>query len=336
MKTIQQVPLQQIDVSDETFSVNFMPDLGRLRSSIKEIGLIEPVVLKKKSQGYQIVCGFRRVWLTLESGIPTIDARVFGEKEVDDIRLFSISLHENATSRGFNTVETALALDKLIHHFQISPSSVIDTFLPLFSLETNEKILNTYLSLARMEEDVKRYVVQEKVSRSNIRRFSSLTSEDRTAVLSLVSSLRLGENSLRETLTLLEEISPREQQTIREIVDRPEIQTILSHDEFTPSQRTERVKKVLMNLRYPRMHRLEETFDEKRKAFHLPAGLSVHHQPYFEGRGLRMELRFETLEEYRSLLASLSSLSEKEAFHGNAGREDVMCGLSKDPDVVSD
>ena len=194
------------------------------------------------------------------------------------------------------------------------PSSVIDTFLPLFSLETNEKILNTYLSLARMEEDVKRYVVQEKVSRTNIRRFSSLTSEDRTAVLSLVSSLRLGENSLRETLTLLEEISPREQQTIREIVDRPEIQAVLSHDEFTPSQRTERVKKVLMNLRYPRMHRLEETFDEKRKAFHLPAGLSVHHQPYFEGKGLRIELRFETLEQYRSLLASLSVLSEKEAF----------------------
>jgi hypothetical protein len=314
MKTILQVPLQQIDVSDETFSVNFMPDLGRLRSSIKEIGLIEPVVLKRKSQGYQIVCGFRRVWLALESGIPTIDARVFGETEVDDIRLFSISLHENATGRGFNTVETALALDKVVHHFQISPSSVIDTFLPLFSLETNEKILNTYLSLARMEEDVKRYVVQEKVSRTNIRKFSSLTSEDRTAVLSLISSLKLGENSLRETLTLLEEISPREQQTIGEIVDRPEIQTILSHDEFTPSQRTERVKKVLMNLRYPRIHRLEETFDEKRKAFHLPAGLSVHHQPYFEGRGLRIELRFETLEQYRSLLASLSVLSEKDAF----------------------
>jgi ParB family transcriptional regulator, chromosome partitioning protein len=314
MKTIQQVPLQQIDVSDETFSVNFMPDLGRLRSSIKEIGLIEPVVLKKRNQGYQIVCGFRRVWLALESGIPTIDARVFGEKDVDDPRLFSIALHENATGRGFNTVETALALDKLVHHFQTLPSSVIDTFLPLFSLETNEKILNTYLSLARMEDDVKRYVVQEKVSRTNIRKFSSLTSEDRTAVLSLVSSLRLGENSLRETLTLLEEISPREQQTIREIADRPEIQAILSRDEFTPSQRTERVKKVLMNLRYPRMHRLEETFDEKRKAFHLPAGLSVHHQPYFEGRGLRIELRFETLEQYRSLLASLSVLSEKETF----------------------
>ncbi len=68
MKTIQQVPLQQIDVTDETFSVNFMPDLEKLRSSIKEVGLIEPVVLKKKNQGYQIVCGFRRIRLALGTG----------------------------------------------------------------------------------------------------------------------------------------------------------------------------------------------------------------------------------------------------------------------------
>jgi ParB family chromosome partitioning protein len=314
MKTIQQVPLQQIDVSDETFSVNFMPDVEKLRSSIREVGMIEPVVLKKKGQGYQIVCGFRRMRLASELGISAIEARVFEEKERDDIQFFSISLHENATGRGFNAVEVAVALDKLVRRFQVSPSTVIQTFLPLFSLETNEKILNTFLSLARMEEDVKRYVVRERVSRTNIRRFSTLTPEDRTAVLSLISSLKLGENSLRETLTLLEEIAPREHRTIREIVDRPEIQAILSHEEFTPSQRTERVKKVLLHLRYPRMHQLEETFDEKAKALHLPAGLSVRHEPYFEGKGLRIELRFGTLEEYRSLLALISALPENEAF----------------------
>ena len=314
MKTIQQVPLAQIDLSDETFSVNFMPDLEKLRSSIKEVGMIEPVALKKNGQAYQIVCGFRRIRLASELGIPAVEARVFEEKECDGIQLFSISLHENATGRGFNTVEAALALDKLVHRFHIPPSTVTQTFLPLFSLETNEKILNTYLSLARMEEDVKTYVIQEKVSRTNIRRFSSLTPEDRKAILSLISSLKLGENSLRETLTLLEEIAPREHQTIREIVDRPEIQTVLSHEEFTPSQRTERVKKILQRLRYPRLHRLEETFDEKRKALRLPGGLSVHHEPYFEGKGLRMELRFGTMEEYRSLIESLSTLPEKEAF----------------------
>jgi hypothetical protein len=64
-------------------------------------------------------------------GIPEIEARVFEDKGTDDFRLFSISLHENLTTRGFNTVEKAIALEKLIHHFQIASTVVVKTFLPL-------------------------------------------------------------------------------------------------------------------------------------------------------------------------------------------------------------
>ena len=210
MKPIQKIPLQQIDLSDETFSVNFMADLERLRSSIEAIGLIQPVLLREKRDGYQIVCGFRRISVFHELGNPEIESRVLDDGEADDFRLFSISLHENLTTRGFNTVEKAIALDKLVHHFQMDPTVVIKTFLPLFSLEPNEKILNTYLSLALMEDEVKRYVLKEEVSRFNIRIFSAFTPEDRMALLSLISSLKLGENHLREMLTLLEEISRRD------------------------------------------------------------------------------------------------------------------------------
>ncbi len=68
MKAIQKIPLQQIDLSDETFSVNFIPDLQKLRSSIEQIGLIQPVLLRKKRDQYQIVCGFRRISIFQELG----------------------------------------------------------------------------------------------------------------------------------------------------------------------------------------------------------------------------------------------------------------------------
>jgi ParB-like chromosome segregation protein Spo0J len=48
MKPIQSIPLQQIDLSDDTFSVNYLPDLQKLRTSIEEVGLIQPVLLRKK------------------------------------------------------------------------------------------------------------------------------------------------------------------------------------------------------------------------------------------------------------------------------------------------
>ena len=118
MKPIQKILLQQIDLSDDTFSVNYLPDLQSLRSSIEEIGLIQPVLLRKKLGGYQIVCGFRRISVMKELGKSEIDSRVFEEKEMDESQLFSLSLHENSTTRGFNSIEKAVALEKLIHRFQ--------------------------------------------------------------------------------------------------------------------------------------------------------------------------------------------------------------------------
>ena len=314
MKPIKMIPLEQIDLLDETFSVNYMPDLQRLRSSIKEVGMIQPVLLRERGRGYQIVSGFRRISVMKELGNSEMESRVVGEKEMDEFQLFSLSLQENLTTRGFNAVEKAIGLEKLIHRFQILPEKVIKTFLPIFSLEPDEKILNTYLSLARMEDEIKRYVLKEEVSRTNIRRIGSLTPDDRMALLSFISQLKLGENRLREIFTLLEEISRRNQRTVREIVERPEIQAILSQKELTPSQRTELVKKVLTALRYPKMEQMEKAFEKRRRDLTLPSNLSIYHPSFFEGRGLRVEFHIETMEEYQAILSTLSQLADKEGF----------------------
>ena len=311
---IRKIPVQQIDVSDKTYSVNFVPDLQKLRTSIEEVGLIQPVLLRKKRDQYQIICGFRRISVMEDLGKSEIESRVFEEKERDAFQFFSLSLHENLTTRGFNAVEKAIALDKLIHRFQIDPAAVIKTYLPFFSLEPNEKILNTYLSLAQMEDEIKTYVLKEEVSRSNIRRLSTLTPDNRMAVLSLVSALKLGENRLREILTFLEEISRRNQCKEKDIVQRSEIQAVLSQKELTPSQKTERIKKVLTDLRYPKLNQLEKAFEKKRKDLNLPSSISFHHPPFFEGKRLKIEFQFETTEEYRTVLKSLSSLPDKKEF----------------------
>lgn len=314
MESIQHIPLQDIDLADETFSVNFRPNLEPLRASIQAVGLLQPVLLQETDDRYRIVCGFRRLWVLRESGRDEIPARVVGPVTADDLEWFLLSLQENLTTRGFNPVEKAIALWKLIHRFKVEPNRVVQAYLPLLSLEPNEKILKTYLSLAEMEEEVKRFVLDEKVSRSNIRLLSQMRSEERRALLPVFSLLKLGENRLREILTLLMEISRRERTDLREILDHPEIEAVLSDRELTPHQRTERVKKALMGLRYPRMKGLEEAFEARRKALRLPEGITLHHSPYFEGKGLRMELRFESVEEYRAILSALSELPNQEVF----------------------
>lgn len=314
MKTVERIPISDIDLTDETFSVNFSPNLDRLRSSIEEIGLIQPVLLRRKADGYQTICGFRRISIIKEMVGSDILSIILDEEEKDGLRLFLISLHENLTSRGFNTIEKAIALDKLVRQFHVDIVMVIKKYLPLLDLEADEKILNTYLSLIPMEEEIKRYVLKEEVSRANIRRISGFSSKDRMAFLSLISPLKLGENRLREILTYLEEIAKRDRLTILEILKRPEIQAVLSQQELTPPQKADRMKKALMGLRYPRMHNMEEKFEKKRKELSLPSDISLNHLPFFEGKGLKVEFQFETVEGYRTMLSALSKLTDKKEF----------------------
>ncbi len=314
MRAIQKVPLNQIDLSDETFSVNFMPELQCLRTSLQTVGLIQPVLLKKVKDHFQIVSGFRRIRILRDLGWNALPAIVFEERDSNDLTFFLLGLQENLTTRGFNAVEKAIALQKLISRFQVEPSEVVKTYLPLFSLEPNEKILNTYLSLAEMEDEVKAYVLKEEVSRSNIRLLAKMSSEDRLALLPLLSRLRLGENRLREMLTLLMEISRRDRVRMKEILDRPDLQPLLSQENLTSTQRTERVKSVLLNLRYPKLRELEEEFEKRVKRLRLPEGVSLRPSPYFEARGLRMEVQFKSMEEYRSILSYLSQLADEKEF----------------------
>ncbi len=307
------ISLKEIDFSDETFSANFRPNLQSLRSSIERVGLIQPVLLRKRSGHFQIICGFRRLGILRELGWSDVPAMVL-EEERDDLQLFEISVLENLTTRGFNPIEKAIIVDKFVHRFGIEPSRVIHTYLPLLSLEPNEKILNTYLALAQMEEEVKEYILKEEVSRTNIRKLSTFSEEDRKVLIPFLSSLKLGENRLREILNLLDEIARRDRTRVGEILRHPDLQGILSREEMTPSQKTERVKKILLELRYPRLKELERTFDERRKELNLPPDISLFHSPYFEGREWRIELRFETMEQYRRALSSLSKLAEEREF----------------------
>lgn len=314
METIQRIPISHIDLTDETFSVNFIPDLQGLRASIEEVGVIQPALLREKRDRYQIVSGFRRISILKDLGRPDLSARIIDEKESGDLQLFSSALHENLTTRGFNAVEKAIALEKLIHKFRVDSGVVVKKYLPLFNLESDEKILNTYLSLAQMEEEIKGYVLREEVSRTHIRRLATHSSEDRLALFALFSPLKLGENRLREMFSLLDEISKRDRLPVREIVDRPEIQAILLHKELTASQRTERVKKILMDLRYPKLHELEETFERKKRSLDLPSQVSLSHSPFFEGKELKIEFQFETVEQFQSIVSSLSALAKKKEF----------------------
>jgi ParB family chromosome partitioning protein len=109
--------------------------LQELAESIKEHGVLQPIIVTPKGEGYEIVAGERRYRATKLAGlaeIPVVIRTMTGQKQLE------VSLIENIQRRDLNTIETAMAYAKLRDQFNLSaekiservhksPSAVINT-----------------------------------------------------------------------------------------------------------------------------------------------------------------------------------------------------------------
>ena len=98
-------PYQPRKVFDDT-------GLAELSDSIKEHGLIQPIVLRKVGNRYQIISGERRTRATRLAGLPTIKAQVYDN--IDDKAMAEWALIENIQRVDLNPVEIARSYQQLI------------------------------------------------------------------------------------------------------------------------------------------------------------------------------------------------------------------------------
>ncbi len=92
-------------------------DLDELITSIKEHGLIQPVTVRSKSNGFQLVAGERRLRAVRELGWSEIDALVI---EATDQQMLEWAIIENLQRADLNPVETARSFRRLIDEFSLT------------------------------------------------------------------------------------------------------------------------------------------------------------------------------------------------------------------------
>ncbi len=301
----------EIDRADELFSMNFEPDLGPLRESARQLGILEPIWLREKEPGFQIINGFRRFDVARELGTGRIVALIWKEDEIDDRLAFKMSLHGNTLARGLNLVEKGLVLEKLLHRFSVSRIEVIHSYLPRLSLEPNETVLDSFLTLSKFSTDLKRYVVSHRLSLNNILLLSKFSKEERECIRGFLSPLKMGENVLRESLTLLGEISRRDGIGIGDLFSRPELQNVLADTRRSGPQKIQGIRNFLREKRYPKLSELEAHFRWHRKEMRLSPQVAIIPPPFFEGDQLKVEFSFRSLPQYESILRELQNLSKQ-------------------------
>ncbi|HPX98374.1 MAG TPA: ParB/RepB/Spo0J family partition protein [Bacteroidaceae bacterium] len=117
--SISEVPLEQIYPNQDQPRKEFDPEsLEELADSIREVGIIQPVTLRKKSdKEYQIIAGERRFRAAAMAGLKTIPAYI---RTASDENLMEMALIENIQREDLNSIEVALACQHLIEVYNMT------------------------------------------------------------------------------------------------------------------------------------------------------------------------------------------------------------------------
>ena len=108
--------------------------MEELKGSIKKHGIIQPIVVRKMANGYEIVAGERRLKAVKEIGLKKIPAII---KSINNEKSLEISLVENIQREDLNPVEQANAFKRLIDEFKLTQQELAEATGKSRALVTN-------------------------------------------------------------------------------------------------------------------------------------------------------------------------------------------------------
>ena len=135
--------------------------LQELAASIKEFGVVQPVVVRKKGRSYELVAGERRLRAAGLAGLTKVPAIV---KDYDDAKMMEIALIENIQRHDLNPIEEAQGLRRLMQEFRLTQEqtaekvgrsrSAVTNILRLLNLpeQVQKQIINGVLTMGQAKQ----------------------------------------------------------------------------------------------------------------------------------------------------------------------------------------
>lgn len=156
------VDIDLITPNPEQPRTNFQPEqLRELADSIREHGVIQPLVVSREDEGsFQLIAGERRLQAARLAGLRHVPVVV---REVADSELLEIALVENVQRADLNAVEEALAYKRLIEEYGLTQEDVAQR------VGKSRVTISNALRLLQLEPEVRRSLVAEEISEGHAR-----------------------------------------------------------------------------------------------------------------------------------------------------------------------
>lgn len=166
---IIEIPLEEIRSNPyqprKTFNEESIEELA---NSIKEYGIVQPIIVKKAVKGYELIAGERRTKAARVAGFVTIPAII---KEFDDQEMMEIALVENIQREDLNPIDEAKAYENIINMNNMTQDEFARRFGKSRSHVTN------MLGLLKLPNATKKLVEENKISMGHARSLSKLSDE---------------------------------------------------------------------------------------------------------------------------------------------------------------
>ncbi|PIU50436.1 MAG: chromosome partitioning protein ParB, partial [Desulfobacterales bacterium CG07_land_8_20_14_0_80_52_14] len=135
-------------------------ELAELSKSIKEKGVIQPIVVRKDEPGYEIVAGERRFRAAKMAGLSQIPAMLMSIK---DDELLEMSIVENIQRENLNPVEEAEAYHRLMTQFHLTQEQVSER------VGKNRSTVANFLRLRLLPGEIRDYILKGELSMGHAR-----------------------------------------------------------------------------------------------------------------------------------------------------------------------
>lgn len=203
--------------------------LQELADSIKQYGIIEPIVVQKREDHYEIIAGERRWRAAHLAGLKEVPVVV---KEYSEDEIFTIALIENIQREDLNPIEEAVAYQKLIQELKLKQDEVAE------KVSKSRTAITNSMRLLKLDQRVQQMLIDEMISEGHGRALLPITDAEEQFILAMkVFDEKL---SVRETEKLVKKI-----QEEKNAPNKPEQQEEVKDVSFVYRSLEEKLKRTL-------------------------------------------------------------------------------------------
>jgi len=213
-ETVAALPISAIKANKYQPRTEFNEDkLKELVDSIREKGVVQPVLVRKSPDGYELIAGERRLRAVSKLGYETIPAII---KDVSDLDMLEISLIENIQRAELNPLEEANSFQKFISDFNFTQEKIAQV------LGKDRSTIANTLRLLMLPKKIQSFLASESITAGHAKALLPMSSEkDQLRMCNLIIkrglSVREVENRVAKKRSGVKNTEPLKDQSIVDI-----------------------------------------------------------------------------------------------------------------------